>query len=182
MNNSQFPTARKTGLVVQEVPDEVLVYDLDTNKAHCLNVTASTVWKSCNGTNSISDIASILEKTSGSKVSDQMVWLAIDQLSENNLLEAKIKADFAGQTRREVLKKLGLATVVALPIVASLVAPKSAMAVGSCACGTVGTGTECNNRGCPSSTCCNSDNICAGQLGTECPPPPDPPLEGKGKA
>ena len=158
MINSQFPTARKTGLVVQEVPNEVLVYDLDTNKAHCLNATASTVWKSCTGSNSISDIVSILEKTSGSKVSDQMVWLAIDQLSENNLLEAQIKADFGGQTRRQVLKKLGLATVVALPIVASLVAPKSAMASVSCACT---DSDQCASRGCPSTDCCNVDGQCA---------------------
>ncbi len=154
MNNSQFPTARKTGLVVQEVPDEVLVYDLETNKAHCLNATAATVWKSCNGSNSVSDIGSILERSSGSKVSDEMVWLAIDQLSENNLLETQIKADFGGQTRREVLKKLGLAAVVALPIVASLVAPKSAMAVGSCACG---FDTDCpSTRGCPGANCCGT--------------------------
>ena len=49
MNNSQVPVARKQGLVVQEMPDEVLIYDLDTNKAHCLNQTAAFVWKSCDG-------------------------------------------------------------------------------------------------------------------------------------
>jgi len=43
MNNSQFPTARKSGLVVQDVPDEVLIFDLKSNKAHCLNLTAATV-------------------------------------------------------------------------------------------------------------------------------------------
>src|SRR5687767_9469528 len=106
MNSPQFPTARKTGLVVQEVPDEVLVYDLDTNKAHCLNKTAAAVWQSCDGKNSISDIASIVGSHSGSNVSDELVWLAIDQLNENNLLESEMKADFAGQSRRDVLKKI----------------------------------------------------------------------------
>lgn len=168
MNNSLFPIARKTGLVVQEVPDEVLVYDLDTNKAHCLNATASTVWKSCDGSNSVSDIVAILEKTSGSKVSDQMVWLAIDQLSENNLLEAQIKADFAGQTRREVLKKLGLATVIALPIVASLVAPKSAMANASCLCD---VDADCNGRGCAADNCCSTAGLCENVLPCTTPTP-----------
>lgn len=157
MNSSQFPTARKTGLVVQEVPDEVLVYDLDTNKAHCLNKTAAAVWQSCNGKNSISDIASIV----GSNVSDELVWLAIDQLNENNLLESEMKADFAGQSRRDVLKKIGLAAVIALPVVASLVAPKSALASASCGCLVT---SECPARvGCPSTTCC-SENL-------ECEPP-----------
>jgi hypothetical protein len=136
----------------------VLVYDLDTNKAHCLNKTAATVWQACNGTNSISDIATIV----GSGASDELVWLAIDQLNENNLLETKIKADFAGQSRRDVLKKIGLAAVIALPIVASLVAPKSAMASVSCGCTAT---SQCPARtGCPSTICCNADLICAPQL------------------
>ncbi len=53
MKHSQVPIARKEGLVIQEMPEEVLVYDLDTNKAHCLNQTAAFVWKSCDGKNSI---------------------------------------------------------------------------------------------------------------------------------
>lgn len=162
MSNSQFPTARKTGLVVQEVPDEVLVYDMDANKAHCLNKTAATVWQSCTGTNSISDIAAILEAQAGSKVSDEMVWLAIDQLNENDLLETEIKADFGGRTRREVLKKIGLASVIALPIIASLGAPSSALASVSCGCLST---SECPSMGgCPSTTCCNSDALCAPAL------------------
>lgn len=158
MNSPQFPVARKTGLVVQEVPDEVLVYDLETNEAHCLNRTAATVWQSCNGQNSISDIATIV----GSNASDELVWLAIDQLNENNLLEVEMKADFAGQSRRDVLKKIGLAAVIALPVVASLVAPKNAMAFVSCACT---ASSQCNGRqGCVSTRCCNTDGICAGEL------------------
>ena len=46
----QNPTARKNGSVMQEMPDEILIYDLDTNKAHCLNETSALVWKACNGT------------------------------------------------------------------------------------------------------------------------------------
>src|SRR6266571_4556339 len=35
------PLARKEGLVVKEVSGEVLLYDLDRDKAHCLNQTAA---------------------------------------------------------------------------------------------------------------------------------------------
>ena len=56
MNNPNNPMARQNGLVVQEMPDEVLVYDLDTNKAHCLNNSAALVWRACDGTNSVADI------------------------------------------------------------------------------------------------------------------------------
>ena len=118
MNNSQRPIARKSGLVVQEVPDEVLVYDLESNKAHCLNQSAAMVWKSCDGNNSVSEIAKLVEGQAGGKVTEDFVWLAIDQLSENNLLEKAISPSFEGTSRREVIKKIGLASMVAIPVIA----------------------------------------------------------------
>lgn len=136
MNSSQVPVARKEGLVIQEMPDEVLVYDLNTNKAHCLNQTAAFVWKSCNGRNSVADITKLVGDDSGNAVPEDLVWLAIDQLSEKNLLANNLKADFNGSTRREVIKKIGLAAVIGIPIVASLTAPTSVLAGVSCRCAT----------------------------------------------
>ena len=124
MNNPQYPTARKAGLVVQEVPDEVLVYDLDTNKAHCLNKTAAAVWRFCDGKSSVPEIAKFLSSEMGTKVDDDLVWLAIDQLNESSLLEAQAEPKFQGQSRRDAIRKIGIASMIALPIVASLVAPK----------------------------------------------------------
>ncbi len=128
MKDSQIPVARKEGMVIQEMPNEVLVYDLETNKAHCLNQTAAAVWKSCDGKNTAADITNLLAKTSGSPVQEDLIWLAIDQLNEINLLEAPITPKFNGQSRREVIKKVGLAAVIALPLISSLVAPKAAHA------------------------------------------------------
>ena len=164
MNNSQKPTARKEGLVIQEMPDEVLVFDLETNKAHCLNETAAFVWKACDGKNSIADITKLFGNQSGTPVQEDLVWLAIDQLNENNLLEAELKADFNGQSRREVIKKIGLAAVIALPIVSSLVAPTAAWAI---ACS--GTVSSCvqNGQNCNAGTPCNPANRCPpGTTGT----------------
>jgi hypothetical protein len=161
MNNSQRPIARKSGLVVQEVPDEVLVYDLESNKAHCLNQSAAIVWKSCDGNNSVSEIAKLVESQAGGKVTDDFVWLAIDQLSENNLLEKPIESSFQGTSRREVIKKIGLASMVAIPVIASLVAPQSALAAASCACNTPSSCGNAPNAGCPSTTNCNGAGICA---------------------
>ena len=161
MNNSQRPIARKSGLVVQEVPDEVLVYDLESNKAHCLNRSAAIVWKSCDGSNSVSEIAKIVESQAGGKVTDDFVWLAIDQLSENNLLEMEVSSKFAGTSRREVIKKIGLASMVAIPVIASLVAPQSALAAASCSCNTPPSCGNGPNAGCPSTTNCNGAGVCA---------------------
>lgn len=133
MINSNYPQIRRNGLVVQEMPDEVLVYDLNTNKAHCLNESAAVVFHACDGTNSISDIVMSFEKN-GNKVTEDFVWLAIDGLNENGLLEAGTASHFAGQSRRDVLKKIGLASIIAVPVIASLVAPQNAMASTSCTC------------------------------------------------
>lgn len=159
MRNVQFPTARKNGLVVQEIPDEVLVYDLDSNKAHCLNKTAGIVWKSCDGANSVSDIARLVTAELGEQVNDDFVWLAIDQLSENELLEQEIRSEQSGQSRREVLKKIGLASVVALPVIASLVAPTSIMAA-TCDCRTSTGNAGCLLSPCTGNTCNRTTGVC----------------------
>lgn len=185
MNETQKPVARKADLVIQEMPDEVLVYDMQTNKAHCLNGTAASVWKSCDGRNTVADIAGLLGKTGGS-VPEDLVWLAIDQLNEKNLLDASAEAapKFSGINRREVIKKVGLAAVIALPIVTSLVAPTVASAgsvcanpgctctlgttcavAGGCACNS-GTGTNnCPSQctgGCTACTVANGQTTCTG--------------------
>ena len=163
MNNSQFPTARKSGLVVQEVPNEVLVFDLESNKAHCLNETAAMVWKSCDGETAVPEIAKFIKKQFGKEVNDDFVWLAIDQLSENKLLEEKVTAPFKGQSRREVIKKIGLASMIAIPVVASLVAPQSVLANVSCVCTTSFDCTLSGFETCGSQCCCNQAGICANE-------------------
>lgn len=148
-NNTQNPMARQNGLVVQEMPDEVLVYDLDTNKAHCLNQSAAFVWKSCDGTKSVAEIVKQFASNGNGKVTEDFVWLAIDQLNENGLLTGDIKPRFAGQSRRQVLKTIGLASMVALPVIASLVAPQKALGAASCLCSV----NPCPLTGCAGRTC-----------------------------
>src|ERR1041384_2287146 len=115
MNSSRNPLARREGLVIQEMPDEVLVYDTNTNKAHCLNKTAAFVWKSCDGSHSVNDIAGLMEKEFGTNVPDDLVWLAIDQLGKDNLLEASETVPAVNEiSRREVIRRIGIASVVAL--------------------------------------------------------------------
>lgn len=151
INSSLIPVARKEDLVIQELQDEILVFDIKTSKAHCLNTTASAVWKYCDGNNTISDISELFKIQTGANVPDNLIWLAIDQLNERELLEEKFESKFAGQNRREVLKKIGLVTVIALPIVASITAPTAALAV-ACS-GVVSTSVECS--ACPPGTPCN---------------------------
>src|ERR1700674_5130626 len=78
--NQQKPLARKAGLVIQELPDEVLVYDLERDRAHCLNQTAAFVWQRCDGKNTTQQIARTLGRQFDCAVDEKIVWLALDQL------------------------------------------------------------------------------------------------------
>lgn len=159
MNNAENPIARQHGLVIQELRDEVLVYDIESNKAHCLNASAAFVWRACDGTNSVMDIAREFETNGKGKVTEDFIWLAIDQSNESGLLKYSIAPRFQGRSRRHILKTIGLASVVAVPVIASLVAPRSAMASVNCACN---NSAQCVNLvGCPSSFNCNGNGICA---------------------
>ncbi len=58
MNRTQhLPQMRAHGLVVDDLPDEVLVYDLDRHQAHCLNRSAALVWRACDGHSDPAEIA-----------------------------------------------------------------------------------------------------------------------------
>ncbi len=61
-NEQTVPTAREKGLVVKSLNDEVLVYDLERDKAHALNQSAAFVWKKCNGHRTVTDIAHAVSK------------------------------------------------------------------------------------------------------------------------
>lgn len=146
--DTKKPLAKKENIVIQELPDELLIYDLSTDKAFCLNKTSAFVWKTSDGTKDISVIASLMEKEFDSPVNEDLIWLALDQLAKDDLLDVKPENNFNNLSRREVIRRVGLASVIALPIVASLVAPTAALAV---TCSGASNGTICGTN----LVCCN---------------------------
>ncbi len=145
------PRARKDDLIVKEMPHEVLVYDLVRDKAHCLNHTAALVWNYCDGRTSAAAMTGRLEQELKVPVDEGVVWLALDQLSKNHLLEEKIVPPtlLAGINRRQMIRALGVAAAVAVPVVTSIVAPTPAQAAtlggsGAPCC----TGAECESGVC----------------------------------
>ena len=157
MKSKQFtPQARKEGLVVQQLADEVLVYDQERFKAHCLNHTAALVWKHCDGKKTTNEIARALGHEAGSPVDEELVWLALSQLGKSRLLTEQLTMPEgrAGISRREVIRRVGIAAAVALPIVTSIVAPRAAQAIN---CRTSGqpctTGPQCCSTVCNALIC-----------------------------
>lgn len=134
MNENFMPKSRDENIWVQELGSEILIYDALENKAFCLNETSALIWQECDGTKSVEEIAENAGKKASNKISTDFVRLALDELNEQNLLQSQ---DFAadilsGMTRREVIKKVGLASALALPVVTSLVSPLAAQAASTC--------------------------------------------------
>jgi hypothetical protein len=160
-NAGSIPRARREGLVIQELPDEVLVYDRERDKAHCLNQTAALVWGYCDGKTTVPTMARHLERDLNTDIVDEkIVWYALDQLSKDHLLEDNIVPPdlLAGMSRRQMVRVLGVAAaVVAIPMVTSIIAPTPAQAAtclpSGSACSSSAQCCSGNCAGAPSGTC-----------------------------
>ena len=161
----KLPMARTTDVVVQTLGKEVLIYDLDTNKAYNLNETSAAVYKACDGKTSVSEISFLLSKQLKSLVTEDFVWLALDGLKKEKLIEneVEISMPFEGLSRREAIRKVGLASMIALPVISSLIAPTAAHAQSGGAIGaTCTTNANCASACCASMTCVAARTVARG--------------------
>ena len=152
--------AREARLIIKELDDEVLVYDLETDKAHCLNQMAARIWKNCDGHTSVAGLRELLEKETAVAVPEEVVWLALDQLEKLRLLEdvPSKPAYLAGMKRRELMRRIGIGAL-ALPLVFSITAP-IALAQAS------GTNICCGSPGdCNPGLVCRQSPTCIGIAG-----------------
>lgn len=122
--------SRESYLVVQDLDNEMLIYDLKINKAFCLTESAAMVWRLCDGAKTVAEISQIMSEQLNTTVSEDFVWLAIEELKNANLLAnpEAVQSKFDGHSRREIIMKVGLATMVTLPFIISVVAPTAAHA------------------------------------------------------
>ena len=154
-----MPLARTGDIVVLETEGETLVYDLRVSKAHCLNETTASIWKLCDGVRTTSDISKLIGHQHKTSVNCDFVQLALDQLGERDLLADTVVDPAPLTSRREMIKRISMASVIAAPIIASIVVPTSVHAAGSCRC--VNPGACLVQTMCPSQVNCNGSGICA---------------------
>ena len=123
------PKSRQTGLLIDHVGDETIVYDEERHEAHSLNRAASVVWESSDGRRTVGELATLLGKTLSIEANDSVVEYALDELARVHLLE---NGPDGGEqvSRRDALRRMSFAgaAAVALPVVLSLAAPTPAMA------------------------------------------------------
>jgi len=164
MESSSYPRARTDRLVIKELPNEVLVYDLERDRAHCLNTTAAIVWKACDGSTTPEEIAAQLLQvnavpgslSTARQESESLVWNALHQLRRGHLLEENSSwpAILPQVSRRDAIRRVAIGAAIALPLVASMTAPMPAQA-GTCRSrnSSCSTGAQCCSTVCSGGHC-----------------------------
>src|SRR5438874_13569480 len=116
-----LPQARKDELLIHELGDETLIYDLQRHRAHSLNSSAALVWRYCDGSTRPSDMAARLQQELGLPADEEVVWFALRRLQRAHLLQEKVghSPSTAQPSRRELMRRLGMVggLAVALPLV-----------------------------------------------------------------
>lgn len=155
---SDYIPPKRTDAIVRQVDQEWLVLDSESNKAHCLNQTAARIWQLCDGNTSVAEMAARLQGSTETPVDETVVWLALKQLRNGGLLPKEIifPKEARMVSRREAVRKIGIAAAVALPLVTTIVMPTPAQAAtclpngrpcisnAQCCSGKCGTGGHCN--------------------------------------
>jgi len=154
------PRARTSRLVTRDLGDELLVYDLERHKAYCLNRVARQVFRHCDGETTIPDMALRIGNTLGVPVDEQAVRLALVRLEKAHLLDSPV-AQILHTSRREMLRTLGRAAAVVVPLVTAITVPTSAQAASACLPNGMPcvTNSQCCSRNCQmtgKSFVCNS--------------------------
>jgi hypothetical protein len=157
------PLARTEGLVVRELSGEIVVYDRQRHRAHCLNPTAAHVFRLCDGRTTVKELARRLDQELGGPCSLDLVWLSLLRLERAHLLEPlEPPPRVRRQSRRELVRRLGLVAAV-LPAVATVLAPTPAQAVASgCVVGTSCAGADFTPCDCIDGTFCDGQCVGAG--------------------
>jgi hypothetical protein len=150
----QYPVAKTQNLELQELSGELLIYDMERHKAHCLNLSIATIWRACDGTRDVAALALVLQEKLQTPIHEEVVWSALEQLNKTHLLTTTITKPSKQEkvSRREMARRIG--GVALIPAIASLLAPRAAQAGtckqltgrnNGCACGVNG---ECASNRC----------------------------------
>ena len=117
------PLARRDALLLQNVGDQLVVYDQKRQRLHVLSRSAALVWQHCDGGRDVGQLAAIVGQELGAPAGDEVVLSALEQLDAAELLIARQAATTSADsvTRREMMSRAlgGLAAGVLLPVVTS---------------------------------------------------------------
>lgn len=170
MDHSTRITIRSADLVVKHVGEEVVVYDLETDKVHLLDARASVVWRLAQEPIALDDLIERATQLAPGEPWREEILAVIDELSSHDLLEQSAGPPLLD--RRRLLKLAGAAALAA-PAITTILAPPAAATHsvgGPTPLGQIcpdGTGTHCSSGTCGTDGRCgtciaNQTTTCAG--------------------
>jgi hypothetical protein len=115
-----------TNILVEEMSDEVLVYDLDRHRAHCLNPTAAFLLQHADGTRDLGQLTSLAAEEFDTPASEEVIRVGLKRLERAKLVRWDAQPSVPeGMSRRKALRQL--ATLgLAIPAVMTIVSPLAA--------------------------------------------------------
>ena len=120
------PRALRTGLLVQSVGDQQVVYDQRREQLHVLNRTTALVWRLCDGRHTLEELVGLVGRELDAPADANVIMLALAQLDDARLLEARVAPTGgpASLSRREMLQRAAAVAVgVLVPSITSCGSP-----------------------------------------------------------
>src|SRR5439155_23194677 len=130
-------------LITRRIGDELLLFDEETSTAHCLNGIAGEMWRACEWESSVREVTEVL-RPRWLDIEEDVVAASLSKLAAAGLREETTVLENISTGRRELIRKLGFAAAVALPIVVTSVLVPPAYAAASC----VGLAQPCSIKPC----------------------------------
>src|SRR2546423_6693993 len=103
-------------LIGRTIDDEFLVFDEEASTAHCLNGIAGEMWRACEREISVREVTEVL-RPRWPDIEEDVVAASLSKLAAAGLLEGTTVQENISTGRRQLIRKLGLAAAVAIPIV-----------------------------------------------------------------
>lgn len=125
--HGSLPRARKDDLLVEELGEELLLYDRDSHTAHCLSPIAACLWRHCDGEHDVTKLAEL------TGAGESLIADALHELREKDLLAAEpelMQSTIPGISRREAIGRAARygAAAAAGSLIVSATAATPAMA------------------------------------------------------
>src|SRR4051812_4031448 len=153
------PVARRERLLVREGEDELVVYDLESHRAHSLSRAAALIWRHCDGRTTVAELAALLHRELDAAPDETVVWMALRRLGKAHLLRdpVTVPSQAVSCSRRELTRRM--AVLGGLAFVSSILVPEPVQAQSACrpdgaacisstqccsgCCRLIGSGLEC---------------------------------------
>jgi len=159
-HDSFVPVARSAGILESRLGDEMVLYDVDHDRAHALNPSALALWRACDGTADVTELARRLT------ADGDVVYFGLTELDRRGLLESPLPSHVDPRRigRREMLKKVavGGAVGLAVPTILSVIAADPAAAVTCRTAGQTCTGGASSCTNAAAGDCCAGLRCCGG--------------------